>query len=436
MSELATRYKRGCPLRSSHGFAWWKVWSPSQTNEAVQQFVAVEMAGMGVEFGRSARGLWSLREDAFFLNHGSYGACPLVVQREQDRIRGEMEFQPDEFIYANITPKEVPTPLRAIAGQLGDFVGVAGDQVALVENATVGVQSVLNSCALSPGDEILMTDHQYNAVRLAVEARCREAGAIPRVAHIPLPATADEVRTLIREATNPRVKLAIIDHITSPSALTFPIADIIADLHERGVRVLVDGAHAIGQIPLSVAELDPDWYVTNMHKWLFAPKGSAMLYASDRTKAMTQPPIVGHFIEMGFPRSFDYLGTRDYSGWLALPAAIRFFEELGRERLWRHNARLVAEASEQLIGLGAQPTGPLDMCAAMRAFVLPQVREARAEDAMNLKRSLWEEGRIQVNSAVLAGSLIIRISAQAYVDETELLALSAQLERRGWPGRG
>jgi isopenicillin-N epimerase len=390
---------------------------------------------MDVEFGRAARNLWSLREDGVFLNHGSYGACPLVVQREQDRIRHEMELAPDEFFYANIMPKEVPTALRAIADQVGEFVGVDGDEVALVENATAGVQSVLNSFALSPGDEILITDHQYNAVRLAVEARCREAGAVPRVVHIPLPATADDVRGRIREATGPRVKLAIIDHITSATALTFPIADIITDLRERGVRVLVDGAHAIGQIPLNVAELDADWYATNMHKWLFAPKGSAMLYASDRTREMTRPPITSHFIEMGFPRSFDYLGTRDYSAWLALPAAIAFFEQLGREALWRHNARLVAVASDQLVGLGAQPTGPLEMCAAMRAFILPQKREARAEDAPDLRQSLWQEAKIQVNSAVLAGALIIRMSAQAYVDETDLLALSAQLERRGWPGR-
>jgi isopenicillin-N epimerase len=390
---------------------------------------------MDVEFGRSARKLWSLREDAVFLNHGSYGACPLVVQREQDRIRGEMELAPDEFFYANIVPKEGPTPLRVIAGQIGHFVGVGAENVALVENATLGVQSVLNSFALNPGDEILITNHQYNAVRLAVEARCREAGAIPRIVHLPLPASADEVLGRIREAANPQVKLAIVDHITSATALTFPIADLIADLRDRGVRVLVDGAHAIGQIPLDVAQLDADWYVTNMHKWLFAPKGSAMLYASDRTREMTRPPITSHFIEMGFPRSFDYLGTRDYSAWLALPAAIAFFEQLGRERLWRHNARLVAVASERLIALGAQPTGPLEMCAAMRAFILPQHREARTEDALALKRSLWEEGAIQVNSAVLAGSLIIRISAQAYVDEADLLGLSAHLERRGWPGR-
>jgi isopenicillin-N epimerase len=391
---------------------------------------------MDVEFGRPARSLWSLQEDARFLNHGSFGACPLVVQAEQDRIRREMERQPDEFIYAKVMPKaETGTALRAVAGQVGDFVGVAGKAIALVENATVGIQAVLNAFALSPGDEILITDHQYNAVRLAVEARCREAGAVPRVAPIPLPASADEVRASIRAAANPRVKLAIIDHITSPTALVFPIAEIIADLQARGVRVLVDGAHAIGHIPLDIGALGADWYVTNLHKWLYAPKGSALLYASDQVRETTRPPITSHFIEMGFPKAFDYLGTRDYSGWLAIPAAIAFFDELGRERLAQHNAGLIGLASEQLQQLGARPAGPPAMGAAMRAFILPQRREARAEDALDLKRSLWEEAQIQVNTASLGGALLIRISAQAYVDEADLTALSVQLERRGWPGR-
>jgi isopenicillin-N epimerase len=215
-----------------------------------------------------------------------------------------------------------------------------------------------------------------------------------------------------------------------------PIAEIIADLHARGVRVLVDGAHAIGHIPLDLTALGADWYVTNLHKWLYAPKGSALLQASDAARAITRPAITSHFVDMGFPKAFDYLGTRDYSAWLAIPAAIHFFDELGREALWRHNARLVALVSEQLTALGATPAGPPEMCAAMRAFVLPQRRDALAEDALGLKRALWEEARIQVNAAVLGGALLIRISAQAYVDEADLTALSDHLDRRGWPGRG
>ena len=357
------------------------------------------------------------------------------MQEAQDRIRREMERQPDEFIFANIVPKDVPTPLRSVAGQIGEIVGVAGEAIALMENATVGVQAVLNSVALSAGDEILITDHQYNAVRLAVEARCRETGAVPRVASVPVPASAEAVREAIRAAAGPRVRLAIIDHITSATALVFPIQEIIADLQARGIRVLVDGAHAIGQIPLDLAALGADWYVTNLHKWLYAPKGSALLYADDSVRAITRPAIISHFIDMGFPRAFDYVGTRDYSGWIAIPAALRFFAELGPENLRRHNAKLIAVASHELTALGATPAGALEMCAAMRAFILPQSRQARAEDELDLKRALWEQARIQVNTAVLAGALMIRISAQAYVDESDLRALSAVLDRRGWPGR-
>lgn len=201
---------------------------------------------MDIEFGRSARGLWSLASDATFLNHGSYGACPRVVQAEQDRFRREMEAEPDDFVRRNIVPTGDGTPLRAVAARLGGLVGAPANRVALVENATVAIQSVLQSIDLDRGDEILITSHQYNAVRLQVEARCRETGAVPRIVQIPLPTTADEALGRIREAAEPRVKLAIIDHITSATALVLPIVEIVAALRERGVRVLVDGAHAIG----------------------------------------------------------------------------------------------------------------------------------------------------------------------------------------------
>jgi isopenicillin-N epimerase len=390
---------------------------------------------MDIEFGRPARKLFSMREDAIFLNHGSFGACPLVVQREQDRIRREMELAADEFFFGNIMPRDEPTPLRAVADQLGDFVGVSGDSVALIENATIGIQAVLNAFDLKPGDEVLITDHPYNAVRLAVEARCRETGAIPRVAQIPLPTTADDARARIREAAGPRVRLAIIDHITSATALVFPIADIVADLHKRGTRVLVDGAHAIGQIPLDIGEIGADWYVTNMHKWLYAPKGSALLHAADAMRPMTRPAITSHYIEMGFPKSFDWVGTRDYSGWLALPVALAFLNELGPERLRRHEALHVNLATELMHGLGARPAGERRMCAAMRAFILPQGRQAHADDALALKQSLWEDASIQVNAGVVGGSLLIRISTQAYVEAADLHDLRTQLERGGWPGR-
>src|SRR6202012_4430300 len=129
--------------------------------------------------------------------------------------------------------------------------------------------------------------------------------------------------------------------------------------------------------------------------------------------AMTRPPITSHYVGLGFPRSFDYLGTRDYSAWLTIPTAMRFFAGLGPEALWCYNSRLLTFGSERMIALGARPVGPIDMCAAMRAFILPQRRAANDADVLALKRTLWDEARIQINTGAVAGALLIRISAQA-----------------------
>ena len=397
----------------------------------------VPIAGLSaakLEYGRAIRALWALDAGTSFLNHGSFGACPLSVLREQDRWRLEMERNPDRFFAERIVPTREQTAVRDAAAELGDFVGVAGHDLAFVENPTTGTQAVLQSSELKAGDRILITTHQYNAVRLAVERRCAETGAEPLVVQLPLRTTSDEVRSRIREAADARVKLAIVDHITSATALVFPVREIVADFHERGIPVLIDGAHAAGQIPLDLAELQADWYVGSAHKWLYAPKGSAFLYASPRVSASTRPAITSHFVDIGFPRAFDYVGTRDNSNWLAVPAAIRFFRELDPPRMWRRNRVLLERASELLADLGAEPIGPLELCASMRTFVLPQARELHDDDGLELREMLWSEG-VQVNSMTAFGSLLLRVCAQAYVDEEDLIRLASVLRSRGWPGR-
>ncbi|MGA3036823.1 MAG: aminotransferase class V-fold PLP-dependent enzyme [Vulcanimicrobiaceae bacterium] len=386
-------------------------------------------------FGRALRAQFLLQEDGAFLNHGSFGACPIPVLREQERIRTWMETQPDEFFTKDVVPRHEVTAVRSAAAAIAEFVGVSGDNIALVENATTGTQSVLQSIEFHPGDEIMITNHQYNAVRLAVEQRCKETGAIPNVVQIPVRTNPADVRKRFRDAATKRVKLAIVDHITSPTALLFPLGEIIEDLHALDILVHVDGAHAIGQIPLNVAQLDPDWYASNVHKWLYGPKGTAFFYASPRVAAMTRPVLTSHFIAMGFPRSFDYVGTRDNSGWLAIPAAIAFFNGLGPEKFRRYNHALIERGTELLTTLGAEPIAPLEMAAAMRAFILPQRRPAEDADAQTLKDMLWDDERIQVNANSLMGTLLLRICAQAYVDDADLERLGSALEKRGWPGR-
>ena len=386
-------------------------------------------------FGRAIRALWGLNQDAILLNHGSFGACPLEVLKVQESLRRDMEFQPDVFFREHIMPRAGETPLRAVAAQLASFVNAKPDDIALVENASAGTQAVLRSVKLAPGDRIMVTSHGYNAVRLMVEAKCAESGATPLVVHIPIPTTADDVVTRIQNALTPAVKLAIIDHITSPTALVLPLDRIIPALRKNGTRVFIDGAHAIGQIPIDLAALQPDWYVSNAHKWLFAPKGSAFLYAPPDVAALTQPNVVSHFVEMGFPRSFDYTGTRDNTSWLAIPAALKFFRDLGPEAVWTYERALIAACSTQMEALRANPAGPIGMCAAMRSFILPQHRPAQPDDRITLMQDLWDRERIQVAANVLEEKLLLRVSAQVYVDEDDMLRLASALHRIGWPGR-
>jgi isopenicillin-N epimerase len=314
-------------------------------------------------------------------------------------------------------------------------VNAGEDEVAFVENATSGVQAVLRSIDLGPGDRILINDHTYNAVRLMVEARCAETGATPLVVRLPIPADADAIVASFEKALDSPVRLAIVDHITSPTALVMPLERIVAMLRRRNVLVLVDGAHGVGQVPLDLAALDADWYVSNAHKWLYAPRGTAFLHAAKRVAPLTRPNVVSHFIEMGFPRSFDWTGTRDYSAWLAVPEAIEFHRRFDPAAVRAHHRLLLEAFSEAMAPLGAVATGPLGMCAAMRSFVMPQKRAATREDAKATVQALWDRERIQAMATVFGERLIVRASSQVYVGADEMRRLADVLRRDGWSGR-
>jgi isopenicillin-N epimerase len=390
---------------------------------------------MRKRFGRSLRRLWDLVPDGTFLNHGSFGACPKSVLAAQARIRAALESQPDVFFRESVMPTGGTTPLRAAAQRLGKFVNASAGEVAFVENASAGVQAVVRSLDLAAGDEILITDHTYNAVRLMVEARCAETGAVARVVRLPIPADADDIVARFEAAASASTRLAIIDHITSPTALVLPIARIMKLLRRRGASVIVDGAHAVGQLPLDLAKLAPDWYVSNAHKWLYAPRGCAFLYASREAAASTRPNVVSHYIDMGFPHSFDWTGTRDCTAWLAVPAAIDFHGTLDAKALRAHHKRILAAATTTMASLGARPIAPMAMCAAMRSFVLPQRREAARADALALMHDLWHRHGVQAMAVAFGGQLLLRVSSQAYVGESDVRRLAGALARGGWPGR-
>lgn len=386
-------------------------------------------------FGRHLRSLWHLDDEGTFLNHGSFGACPKDVLAEQSRWRGIMERQPDQFFRHTVSPRVMHNELRVAAERLGRFVGTDGERIAFVTNATEAVNTVLRSLRLEAGDEILVLDCVYNAVRLAAEEVCKAAGAKVVKVALPMPLTANDVVERIADAAGPKTKLAIIDHIASQTAVVFPVAEITRALKAKGVRVLIDGAHAVGQLALDLPQIGADWYTANGHKWLFAPKGAAFLYATEEVAGQTVPLSVSHWHDLRFPRAFDYVGTRDVSAFLSVPAAIDFFEQFDATKVRAHLVQLSREGVAMMAGLKAEPVAPDAMFAAMRSYILPQSRAAEPDDALQLMQGLWEKHRVQVAASAFEGKLLLRLSAQIYVGRADFEHGVAALDQQGWSGR-
>src|SRR5438552_4100747 len=218
--------------------------------------------------------LWPLERGVIFLNHGSFGACPTEVLRHQAALRAEMEREPVRFL-----SRELDDRLDAARAALAAFLGAEADDLAFVTNATSGVNAVLRSREFADGDELLTTDHAYNACKNALEYVARRTRARVVIAPIPFPvASSDEVVAAIMGRVTPRTRLALIDHVTSPTALVLPVERLIAELARRGIDGLVDGAPAPGMLPLDLPPLRATYYTGNCHKWLCAPKGSAFLW--------------------------------------------------------------------------------------------------------------------------------------------------------------
>jgi isopenicillin-N epimerase len=377
-----------------------------------------------IAWGAASRDLWLLDPAVAFLNHGSFGATPRAVLAAQDEWRRRMERRPTGFM-----AYELPAALRDAAARLAGFLGARGDDLAFVENATAGCNAVLGSLALGPGDEILVIDHGYAAVRKAAEHAAARAGARVVEAILPFPApTATAIVESVAGRLGPRTRLAIFDHVTSPTALVLPIAQLVALCRSAGAPVLVDGAHAPGMLELDVPAAGADWYVGNCHKWLMAPKGAGFLWASPERQAGLHPPVISHGLGQGFLAEFDWIGTRDPSGWLAVPAAIDFHERLGGARLRRRNRAVVQDAANGLAASwrtirGADDAGLAGSMATVR-LPLP-AGESTPERALELRRRLDCEHRIEVPVISFAGALWVRISAQAYNEPADYERLKA-----------
>ena len=275
--------------------------------------------------GKAVRDEWLLDWRWLHVNHGSFGAAPRAVLEVQQEWRRRMEAEPNGFFF-----QVLPEALRSAAESLGAFIGADGRDIAFVENATTGCNAVLRSLRLTAGDEVLVLSHGYPAVRNAARHIAERAEARVIEAEVPFPRPQPAaIIAGVGAALTRRTRIAVIDHITSPSALVLPLGEIVALCHSAGVPVLVDGAHAPGQIPLDLRAIGADWYVGNCHKWLCAPKGCGFLWAAPERQADLHPVTISHGYGKGFLAEFDWTGTADRSAVLCVAAAIDFHQRLG-----------------------------------------------------------------------------------------------------------
>ncbi|MCA9681754.1 MAG: aminotransferase class V-fold PLP-dependent enzyme [Myxococcales bacterium] len=392
------------------------------------------------------RSLWTLDPQIHFLNHGSFGACPRAVIAHQRAWQDRMEREPVAFLAGAMFGllDEARTKLAA-------FLGCDEDGLVFVGNATSAVNAVLRSLPLAAGDEVIITSHGYNACNNAVAYVCERAGAKMVTATLPFPiADPQQAVDAITAAVTPRTKLLLVDHVTSPTALVLPIADIAAACAERGVDVLVDGAHAPGMLPLDIEALGVAYYTGNCHKWLCAPRGAALLWVRPDLQPSVRPTVISHGANMPRPGhtrlqdEFDWPGTLDPSAWLTIPFAIDYLGGLlpggwTEIRARNHALALAARAllCEALAAvLPEGPPAPASMIGNLVTLPLPDATDDAPTSAFvmdPLKARLFDVHRIEVPIMTWPAPprRMLRISAQLYNELDDYAALATALRAEG-----
>lgn len=364
--------------------------------------------------------LFQVRKDIAFLNHGSFGACPLPVFEVYQNWQRELERQPVEFLGRRVKPL-----LAEARAALGDFIGTDANNVVFIPNITAGANAIARSLRLEPGDEILATDHEYGAVDRAWRFYSARYGTRYINQPISLPVTTAEA--FIEElwaGVTPRTRVIAISHITSSTALIFPIAEVCRRAREAGIITVIDGAHAPGHVDLNLDELGADFYSANCHKWLCAPKGSGFLFARPERQALLDPLIISWGWEADRPGTspfldhYEWVGTSDPSAYLSVPAAIAFQREHNWSRVRAACHLLASDARERvgaLTGLPQIAPDSTDWWMQLCTIPLPA-----GTDPHTLKERLWDDYQVEIPVGMRLGQPTIRVSIQAYNDREDV----------------
>ena len=385
---------------------------------------------------------WRLDPGVVFLNHGSYGACPVPILEAQQRYRDRMERELVRFFML-----DVEGLLDAARASLAEFIGCDAEGLVFLPNVTQAVATVIDTLGLKTGDEILVNDHEYSACISTFTKAAKRAGASVVRASVPFPTkSSDEIFHAVMNAVTDRTRIVLLSHITSPTALIFPVDRLVLALRAKGVEVLLDGAHAPGQIPVDVSATNAHYYTANLHKWPCCPKGSAFLWVHPERREGFEPLALSARAHLKRPDRdrfrclFDYIGTDDYTRFLVVPEALQFMAtvEGSWEALRERNHALALRGREILCdALGCAPATPDDLVGSMATIVVPGVglesggtSPGGYEDP--LQEKLVEKHKIQVPvwSLPSQGRRLLRISAQAYnaVEQYEYLARALKQE--------
>ncbi len=369
---------------------------------------------------------WLLDPRVVFLNHGAFGACPERVLAAQNEWRRRLERQPLQFLV-----RELEGHLDAARQALAQFVGADSEDLVFVPNTSTGISTILRSLEFKPGDELLVTDQEYNASRNALNYVAERSGAHAVVVKIPFPfRSEDELVAPVLDAVTPKTKLALLDHVTSQTGVVLPIARLVHELKQRGVETLVDGAHAPGMVPLNLKTLGAAYFTGNCHKWMCAPKGAALLHVQRDRQHLIRPLTISHGANSArkdrsrYLIEFAWTGTTDPSAFLSVPDALRFMESAlpgGWPQVMKRNRALALAARKHLCAalnmaepcpeafIGSLAAVPIP---AAPANALPRLpfNEYPLQDALREKHGI----ETAIMSWPAAPQRALRIAAQLY----------------------
>ncbi|WP_161605960.1 aminotransferase class V-fold PLP-dependent enzyme [Microlunatus speluncae] len=360
---------------------------------------------------------FGLDPDVVHLNHGSYGCAPIRVRQAAERWRDRAERNPHRF-----NGRE----LLGLVGQArqrgAEFLGVEPDSVGLVRNVSEGVSSVLGSLDLAAGDEIVLCNHGYGAVRIAAESWAGRRGATVKIAEFDLGATDQEIVAAFTDRCGPRTRLVVVDQITAPTATVLPVAAVAAAVD---APVLADAAHVPGTLPTDIAGLGVAYWIGNLHKWAYTPRGTALLWTRPDLRDRTYPATLNWMLNDGYSVGFDHPGTWDYAGWLALGDGLDFWAELGGWAQVDRQSDLVGAAQRHLAEtFGTELDGITDSPApTMRMVRLPGGSAATLGEVKIISGRLAEEHAIEA-AVGFHGTPMIRLAAAPYntADDYDRLA--------------